>query len=184
MQDSESPDDPALNSPGASGEHQPPGVTGPAGDTGDGGDRVDLSTFASGPTLQAHHLQGPRRRVRLPVLLFLATCLSTFRVGATDWEPMLVGIMVDFRQLILRNWEQGLVYMGCVLAILMTHELGHFFTTLWYRVPASLPFFIPLPITPIGTGCMSGSSRRITRSPTGVPIGMEWSASSSGAAIA
>jgi membrane-associated protease RseP (regulator of RpoE activity) len=112
---------------------------------------VDLSTFASGPTLQAHHLQGPRRRVRLPVLLFLATCLSTFWVGATDWEPMLVGIMVDFRQLILRNWEQGLVYMGCVLAILMTHELGHFFTTLWYRVPASLPFFIPLPITPIGT---------------------------------
>ena len=41
--------------------------------------------------------------------------------------------------------------MGCVLAILMTHEMGHFLMALLYRVRASLPYFIPLPISPIGT---------------------------------
>ncbi len=33
----------------------------------------------------------------------------------------------------------------------MTHEMGHFVTTLIHRIPASLPYFIPLPISPIGT---------------------------------
>ena len=38
-----------------------------------------------------------------------------------------------------------------MLAILLTHEMGHFVMTLVYRVRASLPYFIPLPISPIGT---------------------------------
>jgi membrane-associated protease RseP (regulator of RpoE activity) len=46
---------------------------------------------------------------------------------------------------------EGLLYMGCVLAILMTHEMGHFLMAMLYRVRASLPYFIPLPISPIGT---------------------------------
>jgi membrane-associated protease RseP (regulator of RpoE activity) len=41
--------------------------------------------------------------------------------------------------------------MACVLAILLTHEMGHFVLTLIHRVRASLPYFIPLPISPIGT---------------------------------
>jgi membrane-associated protease RseP (regulator of RpoE activity) len=42
--------------------------------------------------------------------------------------------------------------MVCVLAILFAHEMGHFVATLIHRIPASLPFFIPLPIvSPIGT---------------------------------
>ena len=52
--------------------------------------------------------------------------------------------------------------MACVLAILMTHELGHFFATVLYRIPASLPIFIPFPITPIGTmGAVIGMDGRI-----------------------
>jgi membrane-associated protease RseP (regulator of RpoE activity) len=41
--------------------------------------------------------------------------------------------------------------MVCVLAILLAHELGHFFATVWYRIPASLPYVIPMPLLPIGT---------------------------------
>jgi Zn-dependent protease len=92
------------------------------------------------------------RRVKLPIILFAVTCLSTFFAGATDWQPLLaLDGPVGWRQLVLRNWQQGIIYMGCVLAILLTHEMGHFVATLFYRVPASLPFFIPFPITPIGT---------------------------------
>jgi membrane-associated protease RseP (regulator of RpoE activity) len=48
-------------------------------------------------------------------------------------------------------WEQGLIYTGAVLAILMFHEMGHFIATLVHRIPASLPFFIPWPLGPFGT---------------------------------
>ena len=30
----------------------------------------------------------PQRRVMLPILLFLGTCLSTFWVGCTHWEAL------------------------------------------------------------------------------------------------
>jgi membrane-associated protease RseP (regulator of RpoE activity) len=49
------------------------------------------------------------------------------------------------------DWRQGLLYMGLVLGILLTHEMGHFLMTLRHRIPASLPFFIPLPVVPFGT---------------------------------
>jgi membrane-associated protease RseP (regulator of RpoE activity) len=49
------------------------------------------------------------------------------------------------------NWSQGLIYMSAVMGILLTHEMGHFLVALRYRVPASLPFFIPIPILPFGT---------------------------------
>ena len=109
-----------------------------------------------------------RRRVGLPVVLFLLTCASTFLAGATQYVPMLYGgwamgfnldggplwiqpTLMPLRRALYSNWDEGLLYMGCVLAILMTHEMGHFVMTLIYRVRASLPFFIPLPISPIGT---------------------------------
>jgi membrane-associated protease RseP (regulator of RpoE activity) len=41
--------------------------------------------------------------------------------------------------------------MGAVLAILLTHEMGHFVTTLVYRIPSSFPYCSPVPINAIGT---------------------------------
>lgn len=90
-----------------------------------------------------------RRRVRLPAMLFLATVLSTFWVGANQWAVLPLG--TPFRQAIIAHWQDGLIYMFCVLAILLTHEMGHFLATLRYRIPASFPYFIPFPISPIGT---------------------------------
>jgi membrane-associated protease RseP (regulator of RpoE activity) len=65
-------------------------------------------------------------RVRLAVILFLLTCLSTW-------------------------WANGLIYSLCVMAVLLAHELGHYLQALRYGVAASLPFFIPFPISPFGT---------------------------------
>jgi membrane-associated protease RseP (regulator of RpoE activity) len=58
---------------------------------------------------------------------------------------------MPLRQAIYADWVVGLLYMACVIAILLTHELGHFVAALIYRVRASLPYFVPLPISPIGT---------------------------------
>ncbi|HEX7446107.1 MAG TPA: site-2 protease family protein [Pirellulales bacterium] len=67
-----------------------------------------------------------RPRVLLPALLFVATCASTYAV-------------------------QGLAFAVPLMLILTMHELGHFFQALRYGVPASLPYFIPMPFSPIGT---------------------------------
>jgi Zn-dependent protease len=115
--------------------------------------RVPEATEPSDET--THELRGQRpRKLRLPVILFAVTCVSTFFAGATGWLPLLYIVTFDadgMRRAIIRNWQDGFVYMGCVLAILLTHEMGHFLATLRHRVPASFPFFLPLPISPIGT---------------------------------
>jgi membrane-associated protease RseP (regulator of RpoE activity) len=95
-----------------------------------------------------------RRRVYLPVVLFLLTMLSTFVAGATGWLPHVYLSMsspIPFRLAILEHWQDGLIYMVCLLLTLLAHEMGHFLMTLYYGVPASFPYFLPLPVTPIGT---------------------------------
>jgi membrane-associated protease RseP (regulator of RpoE activity) len=87
----------------------------------------------------------------LPLVLFLATCLSTFWVGTASWRPERFGSAAEMEQVVRDNWPQGLAYMGAVLAILLTHEMGHFLQTLRYHIPASYPLFIPVPFSLIGT---------------------------------
>ncbi len=93
----------------------------------------------------------------LPLILFVATCLSTFvaRIPLLDillyvlshgsWPaevtwPAMLGFCYD-----------ALTYAVCIMTILICHEMGHYLQTRRYRVPATLPFFIPMPIGPIGT---------------------------------
>ncbi len=99
-----------------------------------------------------------KRKTVLPAVLFVLTCLSTFWVGISLWSPispltnaLTVGNVMNLRILMLANWDTGLIYMISVILILLLHELGHFFATIYYRVPASYPFFLPFPINPIGT---------------------------------
>ncbi|MCC6124183.1 MAG: site-2 protease family protein [Pirellulales bacterium] len=113
----------------------------------------------------------PKERVLLPAVLFLATCLSTFWTGAVGWRPFahldsferawgifwqnlpqsFGGALRVAATALDWDWSQGLVYMAAVLAILLTHEMGHFLIALRYGVPASLPYFIPVPVLPFGT---------------------------------
>jgi membrane-associated protease RseP (regulator of RpoE activity) len=56
------------------------------------------------------------------------------------------------RRVLVTHWDDGVIFMLCLIGILFTHEMGHFLATVRYRVPASYPFFLPLPIvSPIGT---------------------------------
>jgi Zn-dependent protease len=105
-----------------------------------------------------------RRRLVLPVMLFFLTCASTFFAGATGWMPdefifrtgevtrlYQADFLLPARLAVLQNWPDGLIYMGCLIGILLTHEMGHFVMTVVYRVRASLPFFVPFPLSPLGT---------------------------------
>jgi membrane-associated protease RseP (regulator of RpoE activity) len=96
----------------------------------------------------------PQRRVLLPLALFVATCASTFWVGVTHWDPLRIEYSASWAhvgRVIALNWRTGLEYMAAVLAILLTHEMGHFLQTVKYGIPASYPLCIPVPFNPIGT---------------------------------
>lgn len=49
------------------------------------------------------------------------------------------------------------------MTILLAHEFGHYFAAKIHKVPASLPYFIPMPFSPFGTwGAIIGMPARIT----------------------
>lgn len=101
-----------------------------------------------------------KRKTVLPIVLFVLTCLSTFLLGVSLWNTDFFITfsnavwnrdLVEIRQMLLANWDTGLIYMSCVMLILLLHEMGHFVMTIVYRVPASYPFFLPFPANPLGT---------------------------------
>src|SRR5205823_6431654 len=57
----------------------------------------------------------------------------------------------DFFRHLSGYWLDGLQYMLGVIGILLAHEMGHFLMALRHRVPASFPYFIPMPILLTGT---------------------------------
>lgn len=115
-------------------------------------DRLDSEHAQTGRVLLSEdHLRIRRRRTLVPIVLFLLTCASTFWAGATHWRLGGIGGYGTIFSAIHENLWNGLIYMACVLAILFAHEMGHFIATVIHRIPASLPFFIPFPISPIGT---------------------------------
>ena len=91
-------------------------------------------------------------RVWLHVLLFLLTIATTTLVGTEHYESFLLDftahrIGLSATALLVR----GLWYSVTILAILGCHELGHYVACRYYDVDASLPYFLPVPISITGT---------------------------------
>lgn len=53
--------------------------------------------------------------------------------------------------LFLGSFQAGAIFSFTVLVILAAHEMGHYIACRWYGVNATLPFFIPVPLPPVGT---------------------------------
>lgn len=84
-----------------------------------------------------------KRRPTVNLVLFLLTVLSTFAAGAL---PLGAIPFVNFDPLTDPiNILHGIEFAGTLLAILVTHEFGHYFTARGYRASVSLPYFIPVP---------------------------------------
>jgi membrane-associated protease RseP (regulator of RpoE activity) len=99
---------------------------------------VEAEPVAEGPPVA----EIVRRRVWLPALLFVGTCLTTLWAGA-KWQ------------------DNALAYALPVMTILVFHEMGHFLQARRYGVFASFPYFIPVPFGPLGTfGAVIGMDPR------------------------
>jgi membrane-associated protease RseP (regulator of RpoE activity) len=83
-----------------------------------------------------------RPRLQIHALLFGATVLTTLYVGA----GMVEARPPDDLWWPLFNFWKGWPFSLSLLSILLAHELGHYFTSRRHGVPASLPYFVPLPI--------------------------------------
>ena len=84
------------------------------------------------------------------VILFVLTVFSVMLVGATPEGPLPTsfgGQMLALLQNILTGWPFALSLLG----ILLAHEFGHYLVSRYHKTPATLPYFIPLPFSPLGT---------------------------------
>ncbi len=77
------------------------------------------------------------------VILFLATVATTTYVGWGLYGGF-VSNFDGFPQDPVTIWH-GLWYSVTILGILGAHEFGHYFACRYYRVDASLPYFLPFP---------------------------------------
>lgn len=97
----------------------------------------------------------PRDRVWVHILLFVLTVVTTTMVGALHYFGFNLGFNSD--AVVLPNFSDpalypyGLWYSATILAILGCHEMGHYLACRYYRVNASLPFFLPAPLPLTGT---------------------------------
>lgn len=78
---------------------------------------------------------------RINAAFFGATLVTVFWAGQ-DWSTSPTSEKVDWMVRLVSGWT----FAVPLLAILLCHEFGHYIAARVHRVPASLPYFIPLPI--------------------------------------
>jgi hypothetical protein len=95
-----------------------------------------------------------RERYWLHALLFVLTMLTTTVVGSAfqyDFDRNLPFDIEHSFDAYARVWLhpaqilQGLPFSLTLATILLAHEFGHYLTAMYYRVDASLPYFLPAP---------------------------------------
>ena len=104
----------------------------------------------------------PPSRVWLHLLLFVVTLGTTFLAYL-----LLFGQSFPFSEggLSPEDRTQALAFSVSLLAILGSHEMGHYVLARWHRVDTSLPYFIPLPV-PGSLGTLGAVIRLRGRIPT------------------
>lgn len=89
-------------------------------------------------------------RISTNILLFVLTVFSVMLAGAQPEGTMpddFMGQLLMLAKSIFTGWPFALSLLG----ILLTHELGHYFMSRYHKTPATLPYFIPLPLSLLGT---------------------------------
>ncbi|MBL8098054.1 MAG: site-2 protease family protein [Anaerolineales bacterium] len=91
-----------------------------------------------------------QENIKTNIILFVLTVLSVMLAGAQPEGPIpndFWGQLILLGKSIFTGWPFALSLLG----ILLAHELGHYFMSRYHKTPASLPYFIPFPLSPLGT---------------------------------
>jgi len=84
------------------------------------------------------------------LVLLIITFLSMFISGSMYSLPATTTEQTLFRDILL-NLPNGWPFAVSLIAILASHEFGHYLVGRWHKTPVTLPFFIPFPFSTLGT---------------------------------
>ena len=87
----------------------------------------------------------------LNALLLAATLVTTTFTGMFHWLSFDADFQLVEAHITLGAVANGLWYSLTILGILGAHELGHYLACRFYRINASLPYFLPVPFPLTGT---------------------------------
>jgi hypothetical protein len=88
---------------------------------------------------------------RINLLLFLATLASAFYTGALyAYTGPCNDLARGLIEPLLTLWR-GWPFAFSMLGILLAHEFGHYLMARRHGAPVTLPYFIPMPLSPFGT---------------------------------
>ncbi len=97
----------------------------------------------------------PRRSILPNLILFVLTVLSVLFAGtmlsASAAEGPLPSDQGSLLRWLLSNLFNGWPFALALLSILLAHEFGHYLMSRYHNTPATLPYFIPLPFSILGT---------------------------------
>lgn len=93
-----------------------------------------------------------RARISTNIALFILTLLSVMFAGATySYQGPLPEDTLGLVLTLIRNLWTGWPFAVSLLAILLAHEFGHYFAGRFNRTEVTLPYFIPFPLSLLGT---------------------------------
>ncbi len=99
--------------------------------------RIQFPVFTKservGSEAEVVYATAKKNKIWLHLILFILTILSTYFVGLGDGP---IGAL----------W-----YSSGIMTILLTHEMGHYFMAKKHGISATLPYFIPFPLSIFGT---------------------------------
>jgi membrane-associated protease RseP (regulator of RpoE activity) len=87
-------------------------------------------------------------RIWVSIVLYVLTVASTLYVGASWSDKIPPG--ADWTWPITHLWL-GWPFALSLMTILTGHELGHYIAGRHFKLPVTLPYFVPFPIPPLGT---------------------------------
>ena len=117
------------------------------------------SKLSTRPKRLKHHKRCLHIRWRKPLCLYAATWATTTFVGFIFYGD--------------GSWLSATLFSVPLMLILTAHELGHYWQTRRYSIPASPPFFIPFPMPPFGTvGALIRMSGRVPSAKALVDVGV------------
>ncbi len=86
------------------------------------------------------------------LILFIATVLSVLYAGALySYQGPIPDDMLGQFLLPFQHLSAGIPFTVALLSILLAHEFGHYLAGRFHKTAVTLPYFIPLPISPLGT---------------------------------
>jgi hypothetical protein len=101
-------------------------------------------------------LQDPKpSKLWVNILLFSFTVISVLLAGLLmSYQYIFHAPSIDLRLLLIHLPQviwMALGFTASLLGILLAHEFGHYLVSRFHKTAASLPYFIPFPLSPLGT---------------------------------